>query len=276
MSIRTCEHTKSRPGDAVSGSIFGVALHIWDPMVVSPPRSPEESPPEVTIADFSLEGPKTRLQPLESAVQTFLVEEEELFACSYLFFCREQQSTIVSDGAEGPRLNRTPVIPHLVYADMVISGSVVSSKGEDGVVFTLVDEESQKVADFEVYHDTIIVVHSSHSPMAVQAGQQAESTRLVFGMHHHQQLQSLHAEIESDNDLTYIPTTEILVGTGLERLPLRGNDEHRKVWTETKNFFRSMNSTVVRGIENHNNAEFIRAGVRRGEMLSVNLSSLFG
>ena len=95
-------------------------------------------------------------------------------------------------------------------------------------------------------------------------------------MHHHQQLQSLHAEIESDNDLTYIPTTEILVGTGLERLPLRGNDEHRKVWTETKNFFRSMNSTVVRGIENHNNAEFIRAGVRRGEMLSVNLSSLFG
>ena len=254
------------------GSIFGPAVQIWSPMCLTPPTSPEEVV-DFTMEEFTMTEPLSKLPALESAVQLFLVEQEELFACAYVFFSKSRQTSIISEGSVGPRLNRDPIVPHIVHAGMVVAVPVLSATGEEGTAFNLVDEEV--VASVEVYSQTVVVVHASYSPVAARAGQVPASTRLVFGREHHEQLLQLLSEVEADDDLLYAPMTEILVGKGLDRLPLRGNDEQRRLWSDTKDFFRTMNGMVVRGIERHNQNEFRRAGVGRGELPSVHVAALF-
>lgn len=272
MSLRLVE-SSHRPQDDAVGSIFGAALQLWDPMSLTPPQSPEEGS-DVGIDDLVLCEASTRLPVMESVVQLFMVEEEELFACVYVYFSKGTQTATVSTGHLGPRLNRMPVVPHVVHADMVVAGPVLSSNGEEGTVFSLIDEDG-KVAEFEVYAETIVVVHSSHSAMAVRARQLPESTRLVFGRHHHCQLREMLADVHSDDDLMYIPTTEILIGKGMDRLPLRGNDEERVLWSATKAFFKGMNETVMLGVERQNKLEFTRTAVQKDELPSVCLAALF-
>lgn len=255
------------------GSLFGPALGIWAPMAISPPTSPEPLPEE-HLSPFAASELVSQLPQLESVVQTFLLAEEELFACAYVFFEHSRQPVVVSNGSRGLRLNREPVLPHVVYADSAVAGLVISSGGEEGTVFVLRDGP-ERVADFEVYPSSIVVVHATHSALAVRAGQLSASTRLIFGRQHYEQLRELHREVDQDAELVHLPTTELLVGTGLERVPLRGNDRDRVLWAETKSFFRSMNQTVVDGIERHNTRECLRARVREGELPNVALGCLF-
>ena len=64
-------------------------------MAVSPPRSPEQpSPPSPsTLPPLNLNY--LARTPLEAAVQTFLVEEEDLFGAAYVFFEHTNRTCLV-------------------------------------------------------------------------------------------------------------------------------------------------------------------------------------
>jgi hypothetical protein len=232
-------------------------------------------------AGVSFDCAVSKLTALESAVQTFSYTAAELVGCAYVFFERQREPVIVSSsGTRGPRVNLDPVLPRMVNVDAVVWKPMITNAGEEGHSYALA-YGGEHVASIEVTASRVIIVHCTYSPSVLDAGLVDPATRLVFERSHPQQLQGLMDDVLVDPDMIYLPVSEVLLGKALDRIPLRvaANDhpratEARKVWMHTRDFLRSMQSSVIRGITNHNKLEFERAGVSRTEILNINLQIL--
>ena len=113
-----------------------------------------------------------------------------------------------------------------------------------------------------------IIVHRPSSPAALEAGLVDPATRLAFDRSHPEQLAGLLDDVLVDDDMVYMPVSEVLLGKALDRIPMRVSakehpraSEARRVWVETRACLRSMQRSVVMGIKNQNRVEFERAGV---------------
>jgi hypothetical protein len=224
--------------------------------------------------------PLSKLKALESAVQTFSYSTAEVVGCGYLFFERQRAPVVVSSGVEGPRLNRDPVLPRMVNVDSIEWKPMLTNAGEEGHSYCLF-HEGEHVASIEVTAPRVIIVHSTYSPTALEAGLVDPATRLAFDRSHPEQLDGLLDDVLMDDDMVYLPVSEVLLGKALDRIPLRVSakdhpsaSEARRVWLETRSFLRCMQRSVVMGIKNQNRLEFERAGVTDAEIPDSNLDIL--
>jgi hypothetical protein len=152
---------------------------------------------------------------------------------------------------------------------------VIGNNGEEGTVFSLY-EADVPVAAFEVYTNTVVVVHSSYSLLGVQAGEVPASTRVVLSRaDHKRRLLQLRSELARDNDLGYAPTNEVLVGNGLESVTMRGTLKERRLWQDTKRCLRDMNPVVADCIQHQNCLEATRVGLKSSEIDQPRLSDFF-
>lgn len=248
------------------------AASCFDPMAVSPPRSPEQPAPPSPSTLPPLNLNYLARTPLEAAVQTFLVEEEDLFGAAYIFFEHTNRTCLVSQSRGVERINQRAVLPHIVVADRVDAGSVLSPDGEIGSLFRMF-EGDQQVASVEVYVDRVVIVHASFSRDAVEAGAVPRSTRLEFRADHQTRMREAMEETEVDTDLTYIPLTEVLWGPNMWKFVVGG--EAGAVWQKVCAFLSGINRTVVDAIERHNQHEFASACVPPGELPQSNLGAIF-
>lgn len=246
----------------------------WEDMAISPPRSPEQAAPPSPSTLPPLNIGRSARAPLQTAIQTFLVEEQDLAAATYVLFEETQRVCLVSQQHGVERINREAVIPYLVVADRVEAGTVISPDGEVGSLFVLLEDET-KVATLEVYSDRLVLVHASFSRDAVNAGSVPPATRLVFTHDHCARVREAMQEVDVDEELTYIPTTEVLWSPRARRLFASGGDQGR-VWENVCGFLEAMNPAVVAAIERHNSREFATACVPPGELPTVSLSAIFG
>ena len=207
-------------------------------------------------------------------IQTFLVEPEDLFAATYVFLEETNRVCLVAQDHGRERINRRATIPHMVVADRVEAGSVLSPEGEIGTHFVLF-EHDLKVASVEVYADRLVLVHASYSKDAVNAGSVPPSTRLVFRAEHHNRMLEAMAEVEMDPELTYVPSTEVLWSPRARRL-FAGGGTAGEVWDKACAFLTGMNASVVRAIDTHNSLEFLSAGILPNELPTVSLGAIFG
>lgn len=223
----------------------------------------------------------SKLKALESAVQTFSYTDAELAGCAYVFFERQREPVVVSSsGIHGPRLNRDPVLPRMVSVDTIVWKPMITNAGEEGHSYALIYEK-EHVASIEVTASRVVIVHNTYSPSALEAGLVDPATRLVFERNHPQQLEALLDDVAVDDDMIYLPVAEVLLGKALDKTPLRMTakdhpcaTDARKVWLDTRAFLRSMQSSVIRGVINHNKTEFERAGVTGTEISDTNLEFL--
>ena len=280
-----------------TGSIFGEALKtrhvvgLWGQTLSLSPQtsgildaagSPDRLVPmdeddnETTITSDSV----SKRKPLESAIQTFSYTAAELASCAYVFFERQRQPVIVSSGVQGPRFNRDPVLPRAVYVDTVLWNPMLCNSGEEGHSFAL-SYEGHHSSSVEVTSSRVIIVYGTCSPSALEAGLVDPATRLCFGRDHPQELDRVLDDVLMDDDVVFLPLSEVMLGRALDKIPLRvTHNDHplaadaRKVWVETKSFLRSMQSSVVKGITNQNRLEFKRVGVSESELRDVSLDFL--
>jgi hypothetical protein len=216
-------------------------------------------------AKVQLAEPMRKLKSLDSAVQTFSYTDAELARCAYMFFERHVKPVIVSDSVKyGTRLNRDPILPKMVNVDTITWNPMITNAGEEGHSYSLV-HEGERVASIEVTCSRVIVVHSTYSPAALDASLISPSTRLVFERSHPEKLHAVVDEVRKDDDLIYLPVSEVLLGKALDRIPLRiDHKEHpsaseaRRVWLDTRSFLKSMQKDVVLGIQHQNNMELTR------------------
>jgi hypothetical protein len=256
-------------------------------MAVSPQRSPASTPPteasipQELIPELSLGEPYTKLRPIESAVLTWGIDLSDYFGAAYVYFEIAPKPIVVSE-ALGPRLCNEAVLPRIVMADSITWIPIMTNTGAEGHGFILWNDGTQQ-AMIEATGNEIVVVHSTYSPMAVEAGLVAASTRLCFGPEHVKQLTELIDEVRLDDDLVFLPATELLSGRALQKIPLRVDanvpdeiaDEARRIWMQTKSFLRSMNVPVLSGISNHNRIELHNASVSSREITLPNLEYAF-
>ena len=248
------------------------ATACFDPMAVSPPRSPEQPAPPSPSTLPPLNLNYLARTPLEAAVQTFLVEEEDLAAAAYVFFEHTNRTCLVSQSRGVERINQRAVLPHIVVADRVEAGRVLSPEGDIGSLFRMF-ECGQQVASVEVYSDRVVIAHASFSRDAVDAGAVPRSTRLEFKADHEARMREAMEETEVDTDLTYIPLTEVLWGPSMRKLDVGG--EAGAVWQNVCTFLSGINRTVVHAIERHNQHEFASACVPPTELPQINLGAIF-
>lgn len=266
------------------GSIFGDALRLeslWTSMAISPPRSPSFSTPPTEAAPdpvrlpmdhFALEKTKW-MRPVNDVVHIFALEPEELYSCALIWFEVSPEPVLLSNRG---RLSRSAVLPRTVFADELVWSPILDADGAEGHAFEL-RAENERQCVVEAVGGRIVVVQSQYySPLAVMSGLVSPSTRLVFEEGHREQLERLVSDIQSDPDQVYVPTSEILLGRGLDRLTLSGGtSEARRVWTEIKRTLQSMNTNVVQGISDRNTAEFRDVNVSPDEVRLPNLGMYF-
>ena len=244
----------------------------FDAMAVSPPRSPEQPAPPSPSTLPPLNLNYLARTPLEAAVQTFLVEEEDLVESAYVYFEHTNRTCLVSQSRGVERINQRAVLPHIVVADRVDAGSVLSPDGDIGSLFRMF-EGDQQVASVEVYSDRVVIVHASFSRDAVDAGAVPRSTRLEFRADHEARMREAMEETDVDTDLTYIPLTEVLWNPRVSRLVVGG--EAGAVWQNVCKFLSGINKTVVHAIDRHNQHEFASACVPPTELPRSNLAAIF-
>lgn len=275
--------------DQTRGSLYGDAFgvrDIWSSMAVSPQQSPASSPPtdpvvthDATCSDLDMYEHQTRLTHVESAVLTWKVDLDEYYGAAYVFFELSSTPVVLSETL-GTRMCVQPVLPQVVYADAISWQPIVTNTGIQGHGYVL-SLEGTVQAMVEVVGGELVVCHSSYSPIGVECGLVSPSTRLCFGPQHPEQLERLVDDVAMDGELVFLPVNEMLAGRVLERLPLRVDapdgvaTEARRIWAETRAFLRSMNSTVLHAIDNHNRVELERSCVSPREIVLPNIQSCF-
>ena len=106
-------------------------LSCFDPMAISPPRSPEHSasapPSPSSLPPLTLNS--IARTPLQTAIQTFLLEEDELAGSCYIFFEQTNRTCLVSQHRGLERINQKAVLPHVVRAEPIDSQALSETDG---------------------------------------------------------------------------------------------------------------------------------------------------
>lgn len=205
-----------------------------------------------------------------------------MHSAAYIFFEEARDDVVAWQQSGGiSRLSKGAVLPQPVFADVLRWSPLLSETGERGFAFSLL-LEGEPQTTIEVIESQIVVVHNSFSPLSVEANLVSASTRLVFDGNHQEELQRVVDSVLKDEELGYLPTGEILVGRGLDRLVLRRrggegcqDDEAQRAWNVTKTRLRNMNAAVIAGIDAQNKRELRAAGVSAKEVAPPNLRTFF-
>ncbi len=118
--------------------------------------------------------------------------------------------------------------------------------------------------------DSIAVVQSSYSPLAMASGMTDPSSYLMFPdpRGYIDSMSALRTQIQRGEEVGYVPVHEMCVTSQIDKLLLRGNasetselnDAARRVWITTKQFFKGLSELTADCITGYNAAEIERVG----------------
>ena len=297
MSFRIAEHPRAAPG-----SLLGIAIDL-PRRALSAPRKPGESLWEPPMAASPLaqpsgagcsaeEVPPLELAPssaasaaaafdLESAVQTWTCDRDDVESAAYATFERSTTPTIVSKTERGTRRNLDPVHVRLVHCRSVAWAPIAAPEGVQAHAFLLLDDAGAVVSTIEAYMTSprsaelqrVVVAHGTYSHLAHATEMCDRSAMLAFDApdRYLDQLKSVTRSVEEDDRLAYLPLTELVLGRALERAIVRVDRSHPAAdtalpaWSATKRFLGAMSGIVRDAVRLHNQREIARAGAREVE-----------
>ena len=118
--------------------------------------------------------------------------------------------------------------------------------------------------------DSIAVVQSSYSPLAMASGMADPSSYLLFPNpdSYIDSMRTLRGQIQRGGEVGYVPVRELCVTSQIDKLLLRGNpsesgelnDAARRVWSTSKQFFKGLSELTADCITGYNAAVFARVG----------------
>lgn len=118
--------------------------------------------------------------------------------------------------------------------------------------------------------DSIAVVQSNYTPLAMASGMADPSSYLLFPdpRGYIDSMDTLRTQIQRGEEVGYVPVRELCVTSQLDKLLLRGNpsesgemnDAARRVWSTTKQFFKGLSERTADCIAAYNAAEIERVG----------------
>ena len=295
----TPPHCGSLYGPAVGHPVGG----LWARLAVSPPRSPplEAAAGGAPVPAFELgatsapssNGSSSEVPTLQAVCPTWSYAIAEQAAL--VLFSEAPQSTTIPVQSYPRRVHICdPVALKTVSASSLAWKPMRDPEtGRTGVIFLLGSE--QGAVDFkgaarsaprsggelaetrvEVNVDghgeleRVAVVQSDYFPLAVAAGVADASSLLVYEepAAHLQSLQALRDELRSGSDaeLGYVPTAELCVTPGFDRLLLKNNsrasgednDAARRAWWTTKQFLKTLSGLTADCIDAYTLAELTR------------------
>jgi hypothetical protein len=285
MSLRpSLPHSNQK---AACGSLFGAPVGLWSSMAISPPRSPSASPPslatgavferldELSLAPAALVAGIQAPGPVRNLVHVHGVSSDDLAACALVYFEDAGEEILASP----TRRSLGAVLPRLVFADTIGWHPIVAPDGARGLAFTL-RLQGEVQATVEVIGERICVLQAAYSALAIEAGMASPASRLVFDITHAEELAAVIESVRADDELGFLPNTELLVGRALDRIPLRGwgvagDLEARELWKHTRERLRRTNPLVAAGISLQNQRELETASVPHKEVSIVSLGAYF-
>lgn len=111
----------------------------------------------------------------------------------------------------------------------------------------------------------VAVVQSCYSPLLVAAGFSPESSLLIYEppAAHIKSMRELHKSLEEDDELGYVPTSELVVTRALDDIELRAEhtpkgDAARRDWKITKKFLRDLSTCTANCIDKYTLSEIDR------------------
>jgi hypothetical protein len=292
----TPSHCGSLYGPAVGHPVGG----LWARLAVSPPRSPPLEAaagfapvPALELGAPSGNGSSSEVPTLQAVCPTWSYAIAEQAAL--VLFSEAAQSTTMPIQSHPRRLHiRDPVALKTIAASSLAWKPMRDPEtGRTGVIFLLGSE--QGAVDFkgaarsaprdggelaetrvEVNVDghgeleRVAVVQSDYFPLAVAAGVADASSLLVYEQPeaHLQSLRALRESLRagSDPELGYVPTAELCVTPGFDRLLLRNNprasgednDAARRAWRTTKQFLKTLSGLTADCVDAYTFAELTR------------------
>lgn len=264
MSLR-CEHqrgTKPQPP----------AKSLWLPIAVSPPRAPSRSPTLLLECKdgFCLDGKSVALEVphLSYITPTWLYPHE--LQTALIFFDQDDSDdpTLLRDFPRRVFMNNfvrmnTERVDSLEWRPLIDDLA-----GTRGFCF-LLGNNDEPVIRFEVELEgdelaVVRVVHVDYSPLKFEAGVVARSSFLEFKPKTHlDAMRSVLANIRSDDDFVYMPTSEFVACAAFHKLILKRNhlddDSARKVWQTLKRFVASLSELTVQCTNAFNSEECRRS-----------------
>tara|TARA_B100000963_G_scaffold314690_1_gene293397 strand:- start:352 stop:1233 length:882 start_codon:yes stop_codon:yes gene_type:complete len=282
MSLRPSYLVSPKTTDVV-GSLFGAAIHapnggLFGPgYAVSPPRTPPtgcaryaQLPPEFHLDADPLTAP-TATQA-DSIFPSWLHRFEGAALATFA-----QTTPGVVTLRESPTLQCANVVsPTLIHADGVHWQRMSTETGAVGHLFALTRGnevvcriEVDMTADNDDRVSKIAVVQPSFSPLTVAANMVPASSLLVYDdiRAHIDSLKRLRTELETSEEVGYVPTSELVCTGALDALVL--STDHsvegavaRRHWKQTKSLLSELSSATADCCDAYVASELRRVGHR--------------
>ena len=279
-----------RPGiPAVRGSLFGEPVDYFECMNISPPKTPpvrattKTLPPPLPLLDplapSSSASASTGATSATAVVAVFprWLHEDALRSAALMIFATAPTPLLVQTTPRAIRIE-DPVRGYAVDADGCFWQRLLYYDGSRGHCFTLthggevatkIEVQAVDGAPRELVH--VHVVQANHSSLAVDGGIVPPSTSLAFDApdEYLHKMEALHAQMEVDSELVYVPTSELIVTDRLFKIPLRVHTAGhatpesvcaREVWQATKSFLRKLSDATEACCAAHLAHEERRAG----------------
>jgi len=288
MSIRAAKRPDTPVpivGEAVGSPVGG----FWSRLLVgntppsTPPSAPTAAPSISSLILASREEAPTAPAPApasatpapskdDSAVPTligfFPSHLYELPECAIMTFRQASDTVQISDF---PRrvMVKDAVIGTPTAVDAVAWSEMEAPEGATGRVFSF-SNEGRAVCKVEATLrdgalERVAVVQANYSPLLVAAGFVPPSSLLVYNKPraHLASLRALHTDLATDDELGYVPTSELVVTKAVARLSLDADegakgDAARRDWKTTRDFLCELSACAADCVDRYAHVEVDR------------------
>ena len=278
MSVRPGWLDSPKHQDVV-GSLFGAAIStptggFWGRLAVSPPRTP---PSTLTVRhaqlppEFHLDAEPPTAPTGSQADSLFPSWLHRFEGAAIATFAQTTPGVVTL--REAPALQCVNIVsPTLIHADGVHWQRMATEAGVVGHLFSLTrgDEvvcriEVDMASDEQV--GKITVVQPCYSPLTVAANMAPASSLLVYDdvRGHIDSLKRLRVELETSDDVGYIPTSELVCTGALDALVLATDHSPeasvaRRHWKLTKSLLSELSGATADCCDAYVAAELRRSG----------------
>lgn len=288
MSIRAVKRPET-PIPIVGAAVGSPIGGFWSRLLVNstPPSTPPSAPTaapsisslllaareETTAAAAAAAAAPAAPAPIkDDAVPTlvgfFPSHLYELPECSLMTFRQARDTVQIADF---PRrvMAKDSVIGIPTAVDAVTWSEMEAPEGTTGHVFSLTNE-GRGVCKVEATLregelERVAVVQANYSPLLVAAGFVPQSSLLVYNKPkaHLAALRALHTDLAEDEELGYVPTSELVVTKAVARLVLdvdegAKGDAARRDWKTTRTFLCELSTATADCVDKYASKELER------------------
>lgn len=270
-------------GEAVGSPVGG----FWSRLLVgnTPPSTPPSAPtsaPSISSLLLAAREETTTAAAAAAAPAPTPSEDDAAptligFFPSHLYELPERSIITFRQARETVQISEFPrrimakdaVIGIPTAVDAVTWGEMEAAESSVGHVFSLTNE-GREVCKVEATLrngelERVAIVQANYSPLLVAAGFVPASSLLVYNRPkmHLAALRALHTDLAEDEELGYVPTSEMVMTKAVERLVLdvdegAKGDAARRDWKMTLQFLRELSTATADCVDRYGLAELER------------------